>query len=121
MDELVIEIENNQTSFSPGQIISGTVRWRYLEPPQKVNLRLFWYTEGKGDEDVSLVEKIEFDGPQISDNRRFEFQLPIGPYSFSGKLISLLWGLELYVDKEFTRKEFVFSPTGSEILLSGTK
>ena len=115
-----IEIEDNQTSFLPGQIVSGIVRWLCLEPPKKVRLELFWYTEGKGDEDVGLVEKIKFESPQASDNRRFEFQLPVGPYSFSGRLISLMWTLELQVDKDCTRKELVVSPVGNEILLTGT-
>lgn len=115
-----IEIEDNQTSFSPGQTVSGTVCWLCLEPPKKASLVLFWYTEGKGDEDLGIVEKVKFDSPQASDNRRFEFQLPVGPYSFSGRLISLTWALELEVDKECTRKDLVVSPGKTEILLTGT-
>ena len=119
LSTISIEIEGSQTVFSPGQTVRGTVRWLCLEPPKKAGLQLLWYTEGKGDEDVGLVKKIKFDGPQASGNHRFEFQLPVGPYSFSGRLISLTWALELQVDKECARKELVVSPDGSEIQLTG--
>lgn len=112
-----IEIEENQTSFLPEQSVRGNVCWLCSELPQKACLQLLWYTQGKGDEDVGLVEKLKFERPCASDNRPFEFQLPTGPYSFSGRLISLIWALELQVDKELTRTEIVLSPSGKEILL----
>jgi len=119
MNQITIDIQfdNDRNTFLPGQIMSGEVRWLCVEPPKKASLQLLWYTEGKSDEDVGLVEKNEFDNPQLSDIRNFEFHLPVGPYSFSGKLISLTWALELQVDKECLRKEFTLSPTGKEILL----
>jgi hypothetical protein len=45
--------------------------------------------------------------------------LPLAPYSFSGKLISLIWGLELVLEpsQETARFEFTLSPTGEEIML----
>jgi len=119
MDELIIQIEDEQTAFLPEQTVRGQVRWSRPVPPKKASLQLFWYTQGKGDEDTGLVEKIRFEAPQAIDKQRFEFQLPVGPYSFSGRLISLTWALELHVDKEFLRRELVVSPHGSEILLKG--
>ena len=119
MDNLSIdiEIENNQASFLPGGVLSGSVRWLCSELPNNASAHLIWYTEGKGDEDVGLVEKSEFENPRMSDERQFEFRLPAGPYSFSGKLISLIWALELQVGKEVIRKEIVLSPSGEEINL----
>ncbi|MEN8126424.1 MAG: hypothetical protein ABFR90_01325 [Planctomycetota bacterium] len=112
-----IETQNDQTSFLPGQTLSGTVRWMCSELPDDASLHLIWYTEGRGDEDVGLAEKCEFENPQISDEHPFRFQLPAGPYSFSGSLISLIWALELKVDKEVVRKEIVLSPGEKEITL----
>lgn len=117
MDELIIKIEDEQTAFVPGQTVRGQVRWSRPVPPKKARLVLFWYTEGKGDEDNGLVERIPFETPQALDKRTFAFQLPVGPYSFSGRLISLMWALELHIDKEFIRKEITVSPDGHEILL----
>jgi hypothetical protein len=50
---------------------------------------------------------------------KFEFALPEGPQSFSGKLISLIWAVELVVEKskESQRIEFVLSPFDAEIVL----
>ncbi len=115
-----IEIRENQTSFLPGQTLAGTVRWMCSEAPKKASLQLIWFTEGKGDEDVGLAEAVKFENPYASGERPFEFQLPTGPYSFSGRLISLTWALELQVDKEVARKEIILSPSGSEIMLTGT-
>ena len=118
MDSLKIEIKAEQTFFKPGQIISGNVQWCCSEVPYKASIQLLWYTEGKGDEDIGLAEEMRLENLQASDSRWFEFQAPIGPYSFSGKLISLTWALELQAGKECVRKEIVISPTGNEILLS---
>jgi hypothetical protein len=121
MNELTFDIELDRTSFAPGETVIGTVRWRCVEHPDNADLQLLWYTEGKGNEDVGLVEETHFDMPQSAESRPFEFALPDGPYSFSGKLISLTWALELHVDKEFIRKEIVVSPTGEEISLHETR
>ena len=86
-----IEITDNRTSFLPGQTLSGHVRWYCSEPPKKASLQLIWFTEGKGDEDVGLAEEVKFENLYASDEQSFEFLLPAGPYSFSGRLISLTW------------------------------
>ncbi|NLW84635.1 MAG: hypothetical protein GXY41_09590 [Phycisphaerae bacterium] len=117
MEELTIQLDDGQTAFIPGQTIRGQVRWSRLAPPKKARLSLFWYTQGKGDEDKGLVERIQFETPQAIDKRTFEFRLPVGPYSFSGRLISLTWALEVHLDKEFIRNEITVSPSGHEILL----
>ena len=48
------------------------------------------------------------------------FVLPPAPYSFSGKLISLIWAVEVVAEgiKEASRLEFTLSPDGREITLS---
>ena len=110
-----IRISEGQTSFMPGQIIRGSLSWLCEKPPKKAHLSLLWYTEGKGTEDVGVVDMMDIENPHTSENRTFEFRLPVGPYSFSGRLISLVWALELQVDKDITRSEFVLSPSGNEI------
>lgn len=117
MNGLHIDITDHQQSFLPGQILSGTVHWDNQRSAKDASLRLLWYTEGKGTEDIGIVESVEYEGAQLSDRYAFEFTLPIGPYTFSGRLISLVWALELQVGKEWLRHEFVLSPTGNEILL----
>lgn len=115
---LAIDIEQMQTAFLPGQRISGTASWMSPKTPKRAALRLIWFTQGRGTEDAGIIDSREFDLPQATDERPFEFCLPVGPYSFSGSLISLTWALELEVDRECERTEIIVSPTGEEIRLS---
>lgn len=118
---LHIEIERNRTAFEPGEELTGTAGWTLDKPPRSVELRLFWFTRGKGTEDAGVVETVRFDQPMLEETRSFRLRLPDAPYSFSGKLISLVWALELVADpsKAVTRKEFVIAPGGRELLLPG--
>lgn len=120
MDWIKIETAEGRTCFAPGESVSGTVSWGLAEEPRSVELRLFWYTQGKGTQDVGVVETVPFDGPGARDRRTFEVRLPWQPYSFSGVLISLSWALEVVVepDARAERLILVVSPSGSEILLS---
>jgi hypothetical protein len=120
MEQLSIEIQNGANAFLPGETVEGTVSWHLDRPAQTVELRLFWYTQGKGDQDVGVVSTVPFGTPEIQDRRPFRVTLPDGPFSFSGKLISLLWALELVVEpgSRSARTEITVSPTRMEILLS---
>jgi hypothetical protein len=117
MNPLKIEIADNQQAFVPGSVLRGTVHWGNWAQDREPSLRLLWYTEGKGTEDLAVVETRSL-GHTPGGTCSFEFKLPIGPYSFSGHLISLIWALELQVAKQWVRKEFTLSPTQREIILS---
>ena len=56
--------------------------------------------------------------PAAHELRDFEFNLPPSPYSFSGRLITLSWGVEVVTDKQSDVAEFVLSPHGREVLLT---
>ena len=119
MSWIQIETTDGVTSFRPGDVVEGKAFWRLDPPPESVELRLFWYTEGKGDQDVGIVETIPYAGPAAEDRRSFQLRLPEGPYSFSGKLISLVWAIEVVAQPgdRVGRCEITVSPTGSEIRL----
>ena len=121
MSELEIKTRDDRAAFLPGEMLTGHVTWMMDEPPGKVELRLFWRTEGKGTKDVNIVDKITFGNPGRKERREFRFQLPDGPYSFSGQLISLVWALELVLGNNWNteRLEIIISPSKSEIALSG--
>ncbi|MCB1230503.1 MAG: hypothetical protein KDN19_09570 [Verrucomicrobiae bacterium] len=116
-DQAEIRTEFDNRAFVPGETLRGIVSWRVAETPREVSLRLFCYTEGRGTQDVEIVETKTFDAPVTTEEREFEFELPEGPYSFSGKLVSLIWALELVVgeDGPVERVEIVVSPTAEEI------
>jgi hypothetical protein len=121
MGSMSIETADGKTSFEPGASISGTASWSVAGTPRSVELRLLWYTRGKGNPDAAIVDSVSFVTPRASDSRTFSFAMPLGPYSFSGKLISLVWALELVVEPgpDVERLDLVLGPSGSEVLIGG--
>jgi len=119
MSTLRIDISGGIRGYRPGERIDGRVMWQVDEPPQSAELRLFWYTSGKGTQDVGNVDTVVFQTPQMNDDRTFSLTLPREPFSFSGKLISLVWALELIVEpgSNVERQEFVMSASGAEVVL----
>jgi hypothetical protein len=119
MSTLRIDISGGQRAYKPGATISGRVAWQVEEAPESAELRLFWYTSGKGTQDVETVGSVAFQTPQMNDDRTFSLTLPREPYSFSGKLISILWAIELIVEpgSNVQREELVMSPSGAEVVL----
>ncbi len=111
--EIATELDVHQ--FSPGEKLRGHARWSDPGSVGSAELRLFHYTEGKGTQEVEVVQTLRQDAPGP-----FEFQLPQGPYSFSGRLISLAWALELIITpgSQVARLDFVLSPTAQEIDLT---
>jgi hypothetical protein len=124
--EIVLEGREEATytrGTTSGAEVTGHVTWEMPAAPKSIELRLFWFTRGKGTTDVHVAETIRFDFPRAADRRDFRFRLPAAPYSFSGKLISLLWALELVVlpGNDTVRAEITLSPTGQEIVLEGPR
>jgi hypothetical protein len=119
MDRIHIETHDGSTGFRPGELIAATVSWELAEPPDSLEVSLFWYTEGKGDRDVGIAATLLFEHPGPSGIRNFQMRLPAGPYSFSGKLISLVWALEAVAEPgaRAGRLPITVSPWGREILL----
>ena len=115
---LSIETEEQRTGFRPGETLAGTLRWQLEQPTDFVELRLFWFTEGRGDRDVGIARTLRYEHVGREGSERFELELPEGPYSFSGRLISLRWALELVVDDGSTeRLALVIAPGEAEIRL----
>ena len=116
---LSIDLDGDRRDFRPGDTIRGRVHWSFADPPRALDLRLFWYTQGKGDQDVGIARKVRIDAPPPAGSKPFNLIAPSGPYSFSGKLISLTWALELVSDPDgqTERTELVMSPSGREIRL----
>jgi hypothetical protein len=122
MNTIKIGTYNQQVTFRPGETIGGRILW-ILDEPSKVTsaeVRLFWYTKGKGTRDVEIVDQTAFPVTERRGEGGFEFKAPASPSSFSGKLISLQWALELVLIPigEAERLPITLSPTGQEILLS---
>jgi hypothetical protein len=102
----------------PGEVLELSAEWLLESAPESLEVRLFWFTRGKGTQDVGVVETQPLAAFEASGKQRLRFKLPDGPYSFSARLISLLWAVELVADDgAAARWEFTLSPDGREILL----
>jgi hypothetical protein len=110
MSDLKIQLAAGRMAFDPGEELTGTAAWKLDKPPRSVELRLLWFTRGQGEEDACVVETVRFDHPIQDDSR---------PCSFSGKLILLVWALELVVEpsKENARQEITLAPGAKPVQL----
>lgn len=103
-------------AFRPGDTLDVSFEWALESAPETVQARLIWFTRGIGTQDVGLVES-QPATPTARGDQRFRFRLPPGPYSFSGRLISLVWAVELIADDLAERWEFVMAPDAREVVL----
>jgi hypothetical protein len=112
-------LRDNRSTFQPGEMLDGAVLWEGTEKPTLAEVRLLWFTRGKGTEDGDVVETVKFDNPQPGDTRQFTIRLPAAPYSFNGKLIALTWAVELFIEPgdHFQRVTFTMGPGGNEVRL----
>ncbi len=117
----MIEIKLPKYSFAPSEIINGQVEWSNLNLTKRFEARLMWYTTGKGDCDCEVVDTRVMDATPPNGQLKFSFVAPVYPPSFSGKLISLIWAIELVSvpEGDCVRREIVVAPNGSEIVLHG--
>lgn len=118
-----IETENNQLSFQPGDVIPIQVNWD-VSTTCDIEVDLCWSTKGRGTTDKFYAENqvIHLQG-KPKGSKDLGFQAPIGPYSFSGKLISLVWSIEATrkSDDEYGALEIIIAPQKKELILTETK
>ena len=113
MANLTIETHENRSAYRPGESIEGIAGWELDRPAKWVEVRLFYQTAGKGDEDAAIVEVQRFDDPATTDAQVFRFAVPDGPFSYAGRLIELRWGIEVVAHR-------VKQPASMPIVLSAS-
>ena len=112
-----LEIELDHFNHQPFQALKGRVRLTAPSSAQSLELRVFWFTRGRGDEEAEILHRIELNPHQLLSD--FSWELPAAPYSFAGQLITLAWAVEV-VDQDEQSLDlvpFLLSPTGEEIQL----
>lgn len=117
---MAIDIHLDAAALEPGSELRGKVTWQAgVEQPRSVTISLLWHTEGKGTEDVEIVDQIEVENPPVSGSREFSFTLPGFPWSFSGTLVSLVWRVEVGIEPGglVDYRNLVSAPGGEEIRL----
>jgi hypothetical protein len=114
-----LRLSGEQSTFAPGETITGVARWEAVRPPAWLAVRLFWYTTGKGTQDVGVVSEQRSEQPAAIGEQVFRFTAPAHPPSCSGRLVSVRWALELVGDHDqvVPRIDLVIAPGGREVLL----
>jgi hypothetical protein len=117
MNELHLVTDDGRTWYLPGGSIRGRARWRLERDPEAIEVRLFWLTSGKGTEEAQVVALDRFESPGLAGERPFELAVPDGPYSFSGRLITLAWALEVVAlpSEGSSRLDLIVGPRPVEV------
>ena len=117
-----IELKSGiEPKFQPEDSIAGYVSWDDLpESTEDLEVRLIWFTIGKGDQDSQFVDVTRVETPASRGTASFEFVAPHRPNSFAGKLIALQWAVEViaFPQREAEQAKLTISPDASEIVLS---
>lgn len=112
--------------FRPEETVKGSVS---IFPSKNIKCRsvviqLTWHTEGRGTKFEEVIEEMNvFEGelersvPLYYD---FNFRLPSDPWSYSGRYVSVVWGISVKIDVPLMRdisetKPFLLLPNRGEV------
>ena len=121
-----LRIETDYDGYYPGTEARVRVMWEFgpeVTLPQRIEIRLAWSTAGKGDRDYVIARRVDFESSTAQGEHEVTIKLPWGPYSFSGKLISLMWAIEVALSPQLVsaRKEIVIGPNSQEVLIGAAR
>jgi hypothetical protein len=114
MSRMNLELAGTKTRYRPGETLEGLASWDLDKAPKSLEVRLYWRTQGRGTVDLEIVRSVKFEGAGAQERRPFQIALPPGPYSFSGRLVSIIWGVELVAEPkgDAAHIEITMSPGG---------
>ena len=110
--------EGNFPLYHPGELIQGSAVVEVSKDTdcRAVRARLMWHTEGKGDRDEGVIdEQVLQEGMlRAGTPHRYRFSFTAGetPWSYIGKLITIIWEVEVMVDVAWAR-----DPRGSQLFI----
>ena len=113
-----VAIKIQRRDLRPHETVTGSVEWLLEKEPRDLELRLCWFTRGRGTEESRTIEVLSL-GDTLHGERSFSFHLPAEPWSTNGTLIQIAWALEVVAKKtgSLAVAEFVVSPQRREIEL----
>jgi len=100
---LSVMLDNQPSVYQPGDPLRGEYQIDAVDPAdiRAVELSVLWFTEGKGDEDLSVhyFERLTADDtqPALHELRRFQTVLPNSPLSYEGVLVRIRWCVRVRV------------------------
>jgi len=109
--------DESLAAYAPGDLIEGTISWSIDEPPEKFSVSLLFESRGKGTPQREVYQLNDNVAPNKNGKFPFSFTAPDWPWSFSGKLISLLWILQVTDESSNDASEanIIISPTRAEM------
>lgn len=90
-----IALRTSDGSFRPKERVAGYAHWDLERAPAWLEVRLAWHTEGKGTKEVRIVGRERLSGLTSQDRRDFTLTLPEMPYTYHGRVLSILWSVDL--------------------------
>jgi hypothetical protein len=99
---IVVELDRPQAVYCPGETLS--FQWRVNRVPSeqvdRLEVSVLWFTEGKGDEDISVHSFWEIPAEQLRESLDAEppslaTELPASPFSYEGRLLRIRWCIRL--------------------------
>jgi hypothetical protein len=102
----------DQSEFVDHRGAGGTVSGHvHLATDETVTCRRLyvtvgWHTEGRGDKDSdSLMDLTLHEGTIVADEHKFPFscELPVGPVSYAGHDINIIWEVHAQLDLAWKR------------------
>ncbi len=117
-----LQVQLDREWVRPGGTVRAQLHWELDDRPDKLIVRLLWYTEGRGTRDVGVVAEQELTSSELTGDREVDLAVPEGPYSFSGSLITLRWVVELAVEPngDAEKAPLVVGPTPVPVQLVGS-
>ena len=117
-----VTITIERSDLQPHEPVKGRVAWQLESEPRNLELRLCWFTRGRGTEESRTIEVLSL-GDTAHGERSFSFTLPAEPWSTNGTLIQIVWALEVVAKKtgSLAVAEFVVAPQRREIELGEIK
>lgn len=105
--------------YAPGEVFECTWHLERVDPDhiQGLEVSVLWYTEGKGDEDISVhyfrrLSAARLRTMDLSEPQKFATVLPASPLTYNGHLLRIRWcarmrlflagGQEILTEQPFT-------------------
>lgn len=95
---IVIRLDGNGRAYKPGEQLGGEYRFDAVARGEvrAVEISVLWYTEGKGDEDLSVHDfrRLAAEESGAADPAapgRFQTVLPNSPLSYEGQIVKVRW------------------------------
>jgi hypothetical protein len=114
-----ITLRNSDNRVKPNGRVEGVVSWDPASAPAWLELRLVWHTEGKGTREVMVVGRVPLTDVRVANQRTFSFTLPAMPYTYHGRILSIMWSVDLFGpsrrllqrEEQLATQPIVVSPT----------